>query len=45
LARRSVKRAGGRSSSVVEHVSQFVPYPSFLAGRRLWVIMDPVEAV
>ena len=36
-----------RSSSVVEHVnSQFVSYPSVLsAGRRLWVLVDPVVAV
>ena len=36
-----------RGSSVVEHVnSQFVSYPSvFIAGRRLWVLVDPAVAV
>ena len=36
-----------RGSSVVEHVnSQFVSYPSvFIAGRRLWVLVNPAVAV
>jgi hypothetical protein len=52
LARRSAKRVGGRSSSVVEHVipSSFLirrigRAPALSAGRRLWVLVDPAVAV